>query len=305
LKALQGARPSLPIILLTSEEKNPETARVLERADDYLVKDRFDARLLQRVVRYAVERKKLLLENIRLSRETERVSRAKDDFVAVLSHELRTPLQGILGWAVLLRDGRMAPGNAERALASIEQNAREQDRIIEELVDMSRIIDGKLAIEASPVLLTAVIQSTVDSVRSAAESKKITVSCELASDVPPITGDAKRLQQSLWNVLAHSVRSTPREGRIDVTLKHSASGAEITVRDNGSGIPPKALPQVFDRFRQGEGMSRGHSGFGIGLSIARHLVEQHGGTIQAISEGEGKGSTFLLRFPINERTHSH
>jgi signal transduction histidine kinase len=305
LRALQAASPSLPIILLSSEDQNPETARALqESAEDYLVKDQFDTRLLQRSIRYAVERKKLSLENLHLRHEAERLSHDRDEFVAILSHELRTPLQGILGWAVLLRDGRMSPGNAERALASIEQNAREQDRIIEDLVDMSRILSGKLTLDIAPIELGSVVQSSMDAVRLAAESKQVTIGFEVPSAIPPVTADARRLQQALRNVLTHSVRFTPREGRVQITLKCSASEAEILVRDNGNGISAKALPHVFERFRHTEGITaRGHAGFGIGLSIAYHLLEQHGGTIQVSSEGEGKGSTFSLRFPIGEKRH--
>src|ERR1051325_3394828 len=219
--ALQRVCPEHPIILLTGLEDEEVAQNAMERgAQDYLLKNAIDDRLLDRSIRYAIERKKILLENIRLYDSAERASRAKDEFLAMLSHELRTPLTAILGWAVLMRDGKLPPVQINRALASIEQNARIQGRIIDELLDISRIITGKLSLNVESVLLASVIQSALDSVRVAADAKQLSITCNLDPEVPPISGDPARLQQILWNLLSNSVKFTPTGGRVDITLQN-------------------------------------------------------------------------------------
>ncbi len=277
-RALQECCPDTPIILLTGLEDERIAEQALKQgAQDYLVKSQIDARSLDRSIRYAIERKHILRENVRLYDEAERASRAKDEFLAMLSHELRTPLTAVLGWAVLLRDGKLPPDVTERALLSIEQNARVQGRIVDELLDISRIITGKLSLVVEPLMLANVLQPALDSVRVAADAKNLTITSDLNPGVPPISGDPGRLQQILWNVLSNAIKFTPSGGRIDVALRNSDGQAEIAIRDSGVGIR--------------------RDGLGLGLAIVRHLVEMHGGTVEASSEGEGKGSEFRLRFP--------
>ena len=298
-RALQECCPDTPIILLTGLEDEGIAEQALKQgAQDYLVKSQIDARSLDRSIRYAIERKHILRENVRLYDEAERASRAKDEFLAMLSHELRTPLTAVLGWAVLLRDGKLPPDVTERALLSIEQNARVQGRIVDELLDISRIITGKLSLVVEPLMLANVLQPALDSVRVAADAKNLTITSDLNPGVPPISGDPGRLQQILWNVLSNAIKFTPSGGRIDVALRNSDGQAEIAIRDSGVGIRRDVLPYIFDRFRQADSStSRAYGGLGLGLAIVRHLVEMHGGTVEASSEGEGKGSEFRLRFP--------
>jgi len=298
-RALQECCPDTPIILLTGLEDEGTAEQALKQgAQDYLVKSQIDARSLDRSIRYAIERKHILRENVRLYDEAERASRAKDEFLAMLSHELRTPLTAVLGWAVLLRDGKLPPDVTERALLSIEQNARVQGRIVDELLDISRIITGKLSLVVEPLMLANVLQPALDSVRVAADAKNLTITSDLNPGVPPISGDPGRLQQILWNVLSNAIKFTPSGGRIDVALRNSDGQAEIAIRDTGVGIRKNILPYIFDRFRQADSStSRAYGGLGLGLAIVRHLVEMHGGTVEASSEGEGKGSEFRLRFP--------
>ena len=298
--ALHAACPQLPIVVLTGLEDEQLGEDALKHgAQDYLVKNQIDARLLDHGIRYAIERKNILRENLRLYEEAERASRAKDEFIAVLSHELRTPLTAILGWAVLIRDGRMPPESVPRALSIIEQNARSQGRIIDDLLDISKIITGKLALDVEPLILADIVRSAIDSIRIAADAKQIRISADLAPDVPPISGDPSRLQQIFWNLLSNAVKFTEKGGRIQVTLQRDDVQAEIIVRDNGVGIRKDVLPHIFDRFRQADSSTaRTYGGLGLGLAIVRHLAEMHGGTVEAKSEGEGKGAEFVLRFPL-------
>src|SRR5207247_1123085 len=199
---------------------------------------------------------------------------------------------------IILLTGLEDEGIAERALLSIEQNARVQGRIVDELLDISRIITGKLSLVVEPLMLGNVLQSAMDSVKVAADAKNLTIISDLNPGVPPISGDPGRLQQILWNVLSNAIKFTPSGGRIDVALRNSDGQAEIAIRDTGVGIRKDILPCIFDRFRQADSStSRTYGGLGLGLAIVRHLVEMHGGTVEASSEGAGKGSEFKLRFP--------
>src|SRR5437867_2697636 len=216
-RALQECCPDTAIILLTGLEDEGIAEQALKQgAQDYLVKSQIDARSLDRSIRYAIERKHILRENVRLYDEAERASRSKDEFLAMLSHELRTPLTAILGWAVLLRDGKIAPADIAQALSTIEQNARVQGRIIDELLDVSRIITGKLNLKVEPVMLVTVLQSAIDSVRVAADAKQLTIESHFDPDVAPMSGDSGRLQQIFWNILSNSVKFTTKGGRIEV-----------------------------------------------------------------------------------------
>jgi hypothetical protein len=239
-------------------------------------------------------------ENARLYTEAEAANRAKDEFLATLSHELRTPLTAILGWARLLRTGNLPKGTAGGALETIERNAKAQSQLIDELLDVSRIVTGKLRLDTRPVELDRVIEAAVESVRPAARAKQIRLEVELGPLGGPLLGDAGRLQQVAWNLLSNAVKFTPDGGRVGVLLRRAGPHAEVTVEDTGQGIGAEFLPHVFDRFRQADGSTtRRHGGLGLGLAIARHLVELHGGAISADSEGEGRGSSFTVRLPLS------
>jgi PAS domain S-box-containing protein len=232
-------------------------------------------------------------------REAEALSRSKDEFVATVSHELRTPLNAIFGWVRLLRSGNLNDAQRAHALEVVERNTRAQAQLIEDLLDMSRIITGNLRLEMRRVDLANVVRSAVDSVKPAAEAKELGLSLELDPRVGPISGDADRLQQVVWNLLTNCVKFTPRGGRIAVSLHAEGTDAVLRVSDSGIGIAPDLLPHVFERFRQGtSSASRAHGGLGIGLALVRHLTELHGGTATAESAGEGRGSTFTVRIPM-------
>lgn len=246
----------------------------------------------------AEERNALLTSERAARRSAEQANRVKDEFVATLSHELRTPISAILGWSHQLRTA--APqGDLAHGLEVIERNTRAQARMIDDLLDMSRIVAGKLRLEVHAVDLPAVIGAALDSLRPAAEARSIRLVQVLDPDAGPIKGDPNRLQQVVWNLLSNAIKFTPKGGRVQVTLARVASHVEITVHDTGKGIGAEFLPQVFDRFRQEDAsISRSHAGLGIGLAIVKHLVELHGGSVRAESEGEGKGATFTVTLPL-------
>jgi PAS domain S-box-containing protein len=261
-----------------------------------------DVDLLQLVadrVALAIEHTRLY-DAERLARaEAEAASRAKDDFLATLSHELRTPLTAILGWARILRRGDVPGADTAHAVEVIERNAAVQSRLIEDLLDVSRIITGRVRLDIRPVSLAAVVEAALDAIRPAADAKSIALSFARTADRDLVTGDAARLQQVVWNLVSNAVKFTPRGGRVEVALECTPSEATIRVRDTGAGIGPDILPFVFDRFRQADSTStRPHGGLGLGLAIVRHLVELHGGTVTAESEGEGRGALLSVRLPI-------
>ena len=232
--------------------------------------------------------------------EAEQANRAKDEFLAMLSHELRTPLNAVYGWARMLRQGRLDTGTAARALEVIERNASAQVQLIEDLLDISRVITGKMRLDVRPVDLPSVVAGAVDSVRPAAEARGIKLGTQLDPAAGPVSGDPERLQQIIWNLLSNAVKFTPRGGRVDIDVAPTDGHVEIVVRDTGQGIAADVLPYVFDRFRQGDSSStRAHGGLGLGLALVRHLTELHGGTVTAASEGVGRGATFVVRLPIS------
>ena len=233
-----------------------------------------------------------------LFNEAREANRLKDEFLATLSHELRTPLQAILSWARLLREQPPQPELLSRGLDVIERNARSQARLMEDLLDVSRIVSDKLLLEEQEVRLADVVRTAVEDARPAADEKKLEIRIERAAD-PWVLGDANRLRQVLNNLLTNSIKFTPVGGRLSIRLDAGAGTAEVSVSDTGKGIAPDFLPHLFERFRQAESSTtRSHGGLGIGLAIVRHLVEQHGGKVHAESEGEGRGATFVLRFPL-------
>jgi PAS domain S-box-containing protein len=244
--------------------------------------------------------RKILLESERAARqEAERAGRVKDDFLANLAHELRTPLNSILGWTQLLRRGSLSQADQAQAVETIERNARLQGQLISDLLDMSAISSGKLRMDLRPTDLAAVVGSVVDSAGPSAAAKGISVYKSLDESAGPVLGDFNRLQQIIWNLVSNAIKFTPERGRIVVSLKRVGDDAELAVSDTGIGIAPAFLPHVFDRFRQQDsGRDRRYSGLGLGLAIAKQLVEWHHGTIHVTSDGEGGGATFHVTLPI-------
>jgi PAS domain S-box-containing protein len=246
----------------------------------------------------------IAVDNARHYRSAQEANRLKDEFLATVSHELRTPLTSILGWANLLRAARLDEESTQRALETIERNAKNQKQIIEDLLDVSRIITGKLRLEIRPVELASLLETAVESVRPTAEAKGVRLQKILDTGVSPISGDPERLQQIIWNLLSNAIKFTPRGGRVQVRLERIDSHIEIAVSDTGPGISAEFLPFVFDRFRQADSTTtRIHGGLGLGLAIVRHLVELHGGTVKADSAGDGLGSTFTVTLPLMPLSH--
>jgi PAS domain S-box-containing protein len=249
--------------------------------------------------RIEAERDEMLLRERQARSDAEIANRLKDEFLAILSHELRTPLNAILGWTDILNSPRgQNPESARHAVEVIQRNAKVQKRLIEDLLDMSRILSGKLVIKKERVDLQSVLAASLDSVRTAASAKGIAVDLHIDRSVGFVTGDADRLQQIVWNLLANAIKFTPINGHVVLRLESSGADTEITVQDNGDGILPEFLPHVFERFRQGDGSTRRqHGGLGLGLAVVRYLVEAHGGRVRASSRGLNQGSTFVVSLP--------
>jgi PAS domain S-box-containing protein len=245
------------------------------------------------------DRSKLLDWEQRARVQAEAANRAKDEFLATVSHELRTPLNAMLGWARMLRADKLDAATSARALEAIERNAKSQAQLIEDLLDVSRIISGKLRLDVRSVELPLVIEAAIDAVRPAAEAKQIRLQTVLDPRAAPVAGDSDRLQQVVWNLLSNAVKFTPKGGRVQVRLERINSHVEVTVSDTGKGISADFLPYLFDRFRQEDGTpSRKYGGLGLGLAIVRHLSELHGGTVSAESAGEGQGAAFRVSLPL-------
>ena len=262
----------------------------------------------------AEEERRLLLDKAQEARaEADTANGIKDEFLALLSHELRTPLTSILGWSHLLANDSLNEQESKRAIETIVRNARAQKQLIDDLLDISRIITGKLRLDVRPVELGPMIKEVVDGVRPAADARNITLETTLDSVISPVLGDFERLQQIIWNLLTNAIKFTPKRGNVKVRLERLDAASltsgqpalsaephvEITISDTGQGIAPQLLPHVFDRFRQSDSSStRRHGGLGLGLSIVRQLVELHGGMVMAESPGEGEGSTFKVILPV-------
>jgi PAS domain S-box-containing protein len=245
------------------------------------------------------ELEQLLRQEKAAREEAEAANRMKDEFLTTISHELRTPLTSILGWVRMLTGGRLTGPQARHALEVIERSAQSQTRLIEDLLDTSRIITGRLKLDAQPVAIENVFHAAVDVIRPSAEAKGIALSEVVEAPDGVVLGDANRLQQAVWNLLSNAVKFTSEGGRIEARLGRADGQIEITVSDTGIGIDPKFLPHVFDRFRQADASStRKYGGLGIGLAIVRHIVEMHGGSVSASSLGKGQGATFRIRFPL-------
>jgi signal transduction histidine kinase/CheY-like chemotaxis protein len=233
------------------------------------------------------------------SRQTEQANRVKDEFLRTLSHELRTPLNSVLGWARLLASGKLDPDQTTRAVAAIERAGWAQSHVIEDLLDVSRIVAGKLEIHMRATALQPVVEAAIESLRPAWEAKRITVDVTLDRMLGPIAADPDRLQQVVWNLVSNAIKFTPSGGHVDVELEATAREVVLTVRDNGIGFQPDVAEHLFERFHQGDSSStREHGGLGLGLGIVRHVVELHGGVVTASSGGEQLGSVFQVRLPL-------
>jgi two-component system CheB/CheR fusion protein len=246
---------------------------------------------------FETERSQLLEQEQLARQQAEKANRVKDEFLANLSHELRNPLTPILAWAQMLRCGKLKEAETDRALEVIERSAQAQSQLIEDLLDISRITNGKLQLCISPIDLQVVVQRALEGVQLSATAKHLEIVSHLNS--PTVLGDRDRLQQVLWNILSNAIKFTPPGGRVEIVMQDLENHAEVRVTDTGKGIKPELLPYIFDRFRQGDSSTtKTDQGLGLGLSIVYHLVEQHGGTVQAESPGEGQGTTITLRLPL-------
>ena len=241
-----------------------------------------------------------LYESERQAREqAERMSQLKDEFLTTLSHELRTPLGAILGWVQVIEARQLSPEDLRNALQVIERNARAQTRLIEDLLDMSRITSGQIRLDVQSLAPAAILEASIETVRPAAEAKGIRIEKLLDPQAGPIRGDPGRLQQVMWNLLSNAIKFTPKGGKVQVVIQRVNSHIEVSISDTGVGINPEFLPHVFDRFRQADGSTtRRHGGLGLGLAIAKHLVELHGGVLRAASLGESRGATFTMQLPL-------
>jgi len=257
--------------------------------------------LVASAIRDLTERKAAEAERVRLMRERAahaEANRIKDEFLATLSHELRTPLNAVLGWVGLIESGAIPPSEIGHALSTISRNARAQAQLVDDLLDVSRILSGKLKMRMTALDLTEVAEAAVDVILPAAHAKQIDLQTRFESRPMLVMGDADRLQQVIWNLLSNAVKFTPAHGRVELHVASAMERFEITVRDNGEGIAPHFLPHVFDRFRQADSSTtRPHGGLGLGLAIARSIIELHGGTMQAMSGGVGRGATFRVELP--------
>ncbi len=292
------------------KDETPYTSAFGTRAYEYIFVPLFGAdgavEAVAGTTRDITERKLLeaereqILQREQTAREAaETANRIKDEFLAVLSHELRSPLNPILGWSKLLRNGKLDAAKTAYGLETIERNAKLQVQLIEDLLDVSRILRGKLSLNMAPINLASIITAAMETVQLAAEAKSIRVEAVFESNVVQILGDSVRLQQIIWNLISNAVKFTPSEGSVEIKLSHVGSEAQIQVRDNGKGISKDFLPHVFEYFRQADSTTtRTFGGLGLGLAIVHHLVELHGGTVKAESPGIDQGATFTVKLPL-------
>ncbi|BCM90752.1 autoinducer 2 sensor kinase/phosphatase LuxQ [Abditibacteriota bacterium] len=308
---VQGWAPRTPVIVLTGLSNEDVAFDAIQRgAADYLRKDATDAHLLERSIRYAIERKKnettrLELERAHIRRaEAEAANRAKDEFLATLSHELRTPLNAIMGWTSLLRTNQLDKETVDQALVVIERNAKTQAQLIEDLLDVSRIVAGNFRLETVDLDMSSVVKTAAEAVTPSAAAKGVIL--DLQMDNPSrVCGDPMRLQQVTWNLISNAIKFSPEEGTVTIkTFTSQNLGDEwavLEVRDQGAGISPEFLPYVFDRFRQADGSTtRRHGGLGLGLAIVKNVVELHGGRVSVSSDGVGQGTTFRAELPLSK-----
>jgi signal transduction histidine kinase len=292
---LYEARAALALSNQELETRVAERTGELQKSNE-----RLQAEIAERL-RAEAEREALLAREKVLRAEAEELSRLKDEFLATMSHELRTPLNAIFGWITLLRTRRLDEATQERALETIERNARAQKRLIEDLLDVSRIVTGKVALELVTVDPRRVVEAALETMHPAAQAKGLKIVPLLDIGAGTVRGDFARLQQIVCNLLSNAIKFTDTGGHVEVCLARRNDEVEISIADSGQGIKPEFLPLVFDRFRQEDGsISRRHGGLGLGLAIVRHLVELHAGSVDAQSAGEGKGARFVVRLPVRE-----
>ncbi|MBW4527263.1 MAG: response regulator [Phormidium tanganyikae FI6-MK23] len=329
LQAIKFCDPFCPVVMFTATGNEEIAVEAMKAGlDDYLLKAPSRYPRIRASVRLALERAEIrralarsqaeqveLLQREQAARaEAEAANRLKDEFLATISHELRTPLNAMMGWTQLLVSNRVDEQNLNRAVEVIHRNTRTLAQLIEDLLDISRAITGKLQLNSQPTELKPVIEAAIDIVQATAIAKRIHLLSDLNASVGMVLGDANRLQQVVWNLLINAIKFTPEGGRVEVRLEQiggkvasliAASPhhpyAQITVSDTGKGISSNVLPFIFERFRQADGSTtRKHGGLGLGLAIVHHLVELHGGSVQAESQGDGQGATFTARFPLME-----
>jgi signal transduction histidine kinase len=296
-----GQHSWLAAPLVGREQDSLGFIQLSDKTDGGDFSDRDEAMLVQlaRMASVAIENVRLLAREQHARQEAERLNRLRDEFLATISHELRTPLNAILGWAKMLAASKIDDPRVAKGLAVIDRNAQAQANIIEDILDVSRIITGKLKLNRHVVPVSAMVDNALDTLRPAAEAKRITLDVEVGADVGAIIGDEDRLRQVTWNLLSNAVKFTPPDGRVAVRARRVDAQVIVEVTDSGVGIDPSFLPFVFDRFRQADGTSnRTFGGLGLGLAIVRHLVDLHGGTVRAESEGAGRGSKFTVRLPV-------
>ncbi|MBD1840901.1 response regulator [Coleofasciculus sp. FACHB-64] len=285
--------PALILLRLKNKESASSRFTLLNKKIDELAKE------IRQRQRAEEERAKLLVQEQKARVEAEKLNRLKDEFLSTVSHELRTPLNAILGWSNILRTSKVDAAKMHRALETIERNARSQAQLVDDLLDISRIITGKIRLNVQTVDLLPAIQAAIDTVRPAADAKNIRLQSVLDPAAGPVLGDSERLQQIVWNLLSNAIKFTPKQGRVQIGLQRINSHIEIVVADTGQGISAEFLPYVFERFRQADGsITRSFGGLGLGLAIVRQLVELHGGTVHAQSPGEGQGATFTVKLPL-------
>lgn len=315
LDAVKAEYPDRPVIMFTntgSEEICAEAMRkglhdyVLKKSSSYAklpasVLSAMDVVRLQRdLLAKDAELARVLESEKRARLAAEEASRMKDEFLSTLSHELRTPLNVISGWTQILQLGPPSPEELEEGLATIARSVEQQTKLIADLLDMSRIVSGKLRLELQPVRPSEVIEAAIESVAHAAAAKSIAIEKSYDPAAGPIMADPSRLQQIVWNLLSNAIRFTTNDGKIRIGVKRAGGRDEIIVSDDGEGIDPAFLPHVFDRLRQADSsITRRHGGMGVGLSMVKYLTEMHGGTVSVTSEGKGRGATFVVSLPVS------
>ena len=303
-----GAKLDISLTISPIRDAAGNIIGVAKIAHDITARRRAERELRERelqLAKFVTEREEILASERAARSDAERLSHIKDEFLATLSHELRTPLNAIQGWTHLLRETKAArPEDYQRGLETIDRNVRAQTQIVNDLLDMSRIISGKVHLDVQPLYLHEVVSNAIEGVQQSAINKGIRLQKMLDSRIGMVRGDPNRLQQVLWNLLTNAIKFTPRGGRVQIVLERVNSHAEICIEDSGIGISPEFLPYVFDRFRQADpSTTRRFGGLGLGLSIVKNLVELHGGTVRVKSAGEHHGSTFIVGLPISHVYH--
>ncbi len=305
LHEMQEKGYDAPIILLTGQgDLELDVQAMRAGAADYLVKGQIRADDMERSIRYAVQHKQMERERVALARElaarqqAEAANKAKDDFLAMVSHELRNPLNSLLGWVTILRSNKDNESIYNRAIEAIERSTQTQIKLVSDLLDITRIANGSLWLENEPIPLVPIIEAAIDQAYPSANSKSIGMHVRLDHSDVLVSGDQNRLQQVVSNLLQNAVKFTPEGGSISVSCERHDGSAVINITDTGIGIGSEFLPFIFERYRQGDGSATKRGGLGLGLAIARHIVELHRGSITADSPGEGRGTTFTIKLPL-------